>query len=597
MVTRAVWGSRAPRQATRAALLTLAVGVSVVPAKGQDIESDSGPAVCSEGIVSGIELDRKSVFDPDATDVRAVAWTYRTMNLLHVRTAPSFIRRELLFEEGDCFDPFLVSESERLLDAYDFMSQAAITTEDDEDGGRRVLVSTQDEWSTQLDVGVTYDGGPNLERLSVREENFLGQGVFAEFTHRDRRETRLNSFSLSTPRFFGRADAGIAWGKARPGSFFRQHLRYPFIGETGEYSFRQGYGRGTQFFSYSTEGAGGISQVLLPAYRELIEFSAARRFGEPGKSFIVGLSLTRDVADFRSAPQVILVDDFDDLQDFPGELPPPLARQITPSAATRLALQLGTRRFHYRAYEGLDGIRDRMVVSLGFFAGVTIGRGFSVLEKDGVPGVDDLFGRVHGSFGAAAGSSLFHGRATVETRRDDGRWKDVLGDADVVAYLRDDDLKSHTLFLRASVAGGWSTTLPYQLSLGGREGVRSLVEDRFPGGRMARFVAEDRVVLPWPSAGTADLGLTLFTDVGRVWPGDVPYALDSGWQAAVGFGLRVGFPSGSRQAWRTDVAFPVGPTGGSPIFRFAIELNSLRAGFFSPDVSRSRRFNLGAEDF
>ena len=114
---------------------------------------------------------------------------------------------------------------------------------------------------------------------------------------------------------------------------------------------------------------------------------------------------------------------------------------------------------------------------------------------------------------------------------------------------------------------------------------------------MARFVAEDRVVLPWPSAGTADLGLTLFTDVWRVWPGDVPYALDSGWQAAVGFGLRVGFPSGSRQAWRTDVAFPVGPTGGSPIFRFAIELNSLRAGFFSPDVSRSRRFNLGAEDF
>jgi hypothetical protein len=45
------------------------------------------------------------------------------------------------------------------------------------------------------------------------------------------------------------------------------------------------------------------------------------------------------------------------------------------------------------------------------------------------------------------------------------------------------------------------------------------------------------------------------------------------------------------------VAFPVGPTGGSPIFRVSFELNRLRSGFFTPDVLRSRRFNLGAEHF
>ncbi len=563
----------------------------------QESDSIPGPVTCTQGVVSSIELDRKSVFDPDATSVGALAWTYRTLNLLHVRTAPSFIRRELLFEEGDCFDPFLISESERVLDSYDFMEQASITSEDDGSGDRRVLVSTQDAWSTQVDVGFSYEGGLNLERLSLREENFLGQGVFAEFTHRDRRETRVNSFGLSTVRFFGRADAGIAWGEARPGSFFSQHIRYPFIGETGQYSLRQGYRRGTDFFSYSTEGADGITQVLLPVYRELIEFSAARRFGDPGRSFIVGLSLTRDLVNFRRAPQVILADDFDDLREFPGELPPLLAKQIRPSASTRLAVQLGTRRFHYRTYTGLDGLRDRMTVSLGFFAGITLGRGFAILEEDGVPAVEDLFGRVHGSFGAAVGSSLFHGRVTVESRREDGLWKDVLGDADFVAYLRDDDLESHTVFLRASVAGGWSTTLPYQLSLGGREGVRSLLEDRFPGGRMVRFVVEDRVVFPWPSVGTADLGMTAFADVGRVWPGDVPYAGDSGWQAAVGFGLRIGLPSRTRQIWRTDIAFPVGPTGGSPIFRFTVEFNSLRAGFLTPDVFRSRRFNIGPERF
>jgi hypothetical protein len=585
------------RSATGGVVVLLAAVVSTIPAAGQETEETSDAGICAEGVVSSIELDRRSVFDPESTRVGALAWTYRALNLLHVRTAPSFIRRELLFEEGDCFDPFLVSESERLLDSYGFLSRASITAEDDGDGGRRVLVATRDEWSTKVDVGVTYDEGPNFEKLEVTEENFLGQGIFAEFTHRKRRETNTQSFGLATPRFFGRTDASIAFGRARPGDFFNQYIRYPFIGETGRFSIRQGFSRGTDFFSYSSDGTEAFTQVLLPVYRELIEVSAAERFGEPGRSIIAGITVTRDVVRFPRAPEVVFADDFDVLQPFPGAPPPELARQLRPSASTRVALHLGTRRYRYLQYEGLDGVRDRMLVSLGLFAGVTVGKGFSILTPAGIPGMDDFFGRLHASFGAPVGSSILTGGATVESRREAGDWQDVLADADLVAYLRNDGLKSHTLFLRASVAGGWSTMLPYQLSLGGRQGVRSLVEDRFPGGRMARFVVEDRVVFPWPRPGNADLGLTAFADLGRVWPGDVPYAVDSGWRAAIGIGLRIGLPSGTRNIWRTDVAFPVGPAGGSPIFRLTFEVNRLRAGFFTQDVFRSRRFNLGSEHF
>jgi hypothetical protein len=113
---------------------------------------------------------------------------------------------------------------------------------------------------------------------------------------------------------------------------------------------------------------------------------------------------------------------------------------------------------------------------------------------------------------------------------------------------------------------------------------------------MLRFVLEDRIVFPWPD-DTADLGMTLFSDLGRIWPGDAPYGLDSGWQAAVGFGLRIGLPRGTRHIWRADIAFPVGPSSGSPIFRITAELNKLRSGFFSPDVLRSRRFTVGPDTF
>ncbi len=568
--------------------------------QAQDIAGLEAPGAgetCSEGVVSSIALDRRSVFDPESTEVGALSWTYRALNLLHVRTAPSFIRRELLFEEGDCFDPFLLSESERLLDGYGFLAGAQITAEDDGLGGKAVQVQTRDEWSTKVDVGVTYDATLNLEKLEVTEENFLGQGIFAEFTHRQRRETRAQAFAVGTPRLFGRTDARVEYGRDRPGTFFNQFLRYPFIGETGRYSVRQGYSRGTTYFSYSTDEAADYSQVLVPQYREVVELSAAQRFGEPGSSWIAGITLTHDVIRFPGQAEVAYGVDFDDLQPFPGALPPLLADQLTESAATRVLLHFGTRRYRFVEYQGLDGLRDRMLVGHGMYTGVSFGRGFGVFAPDDVPGVDDFFGRLHGTFSAPIGSSLLHGGLTVESRRDRGTWRDVLLDTDLVAYLRNDDLGSHTLFARASFAGGWLTSMPFQLSLGGREGVRALAEDRFPGGRMTRFTIEDRIVFPWPRVGTADLGLSLFADVGRVWDGDVPYAVNSGWQGGVGLGLRVGLPSRTRNIWRFDVAFPVGRTDGEPVFRFTFEVNRFRAGFFTPDVLRSRRYNIGAEHF
>lgn len=584
---------------TRRALLAAGtVGCLVgTPHEGVAQNGEVGEPDCAEGVITSISLDRRSVFDPESTSIGALSWSYRALNLLHMRTAPSFIRQELLFSEGDCLNPFLLAESARLLDAYGFLAQARITDEDDGAGGRRVLVSTRDEWSTKVDVGGTYDAGLNVERFQVTEENFLGRGIFAEFTHRERREVKRQSFGLASPRFFGRADASLAYGRDRPGYFFDEYLRYPFVGEAGSYAVRQGFSRGTRFFSYSTDGAELFDQVLVPSYRELIEFSAARRFGEPGRSFIAGISVTRDVIDFPRTPELAFGSDFDDLVPWTGPLTPVFARQLSETATTRVGLQVGTRRFRYDEYQGLDGVRERQLVDIGFFGGLTVGRGFDWFTPSGTTGLSDTFVRSHASFGAPIGSSLFHGVLTAESRHDDGNWQDVLVDADIVAYLRSRKLASHTFFFRTSLAGGWDTSVPYQLSLGGREGVRSLIEDRYPGGRMIRFVFEDRIVFPWPAPDDADLGFTLFADVGRVWPGDVPYGVDSGWQSGVGLGLRIGLPAGTRNVWRTDMVFPVGNTAGQPIFRVTFELNRLRAGFFTPDLLRSRRLELGPDHF
>ncbi len=558
----------------------------------------AGPeaAACASGPISSIEIESRSIFEPSSAGFALLRWAYQAANLLHVNTQESFIERELLFDRGDCFDPFLVAESERLLDQYGFLASARVRAEPDGAGGQIVRVETRDEWSTKVDFGATYDEGFNVEKLQVTEENLLGHGVFGEFTYVSRREVQTHSIGVSTPRFFGRADAGLAGGRTRGGAFFEQYVRYPFVGEAGRISVREGYRRGTNIFAYATGGAEAYTRTLLPVFREQIELSGAHRFGEPGASVIVGVSLTRDRIGFEGQPEVTPTESYDDRVPYAGPLPGEMLRQMAFGTATRVGVHLGTRRFRYVEYVGLDGVRDRQNVGLGFFLGASAARSLPIFTGDD-PRIEDLVARLHGSFTAPLGSSLLHGGTTVEARQVGGGWRDVLAEADLVFYGRSQLLPGQTWFLRASAGGGWHTTLPFQLSLGGREAVRALPEDVLPGGRMLLFVVEDRIVLPWPDPSTMDLGLTLFADAGRVLPGDVPYGIDSGWQGSAGFGLRLGLPSGTRNIWRADVVFPVGSVGGPPMFRLTFELNKLRSGFFNPEIFRSRRFLLGPETF
>jgi len=573
------------------AALPFSAAAQVAP----DSATAQAPGVCTAGVISRINVDSRPIYDPASTSIGPLQWVYRTLNLLHINTAESFIRSELLFEEGDCYDAFLVSESRRLLDQHGFMYVEEVTDEPLEDGNWQVNVATRDEWSTKVDLYPTLDEGLNIERFQVTEENLLGQGVYGEFTYYNRRETRTHSLAVFTPRFFGRSDASLAIGRTRAGNFIDQFWRYPFVGEAGHVGIREGFSNTTDYFAYGTGGAATYSQVLVPIQREQIELSGGYRFGQAGASIIVGAGITWDEITFPTAPE--FTNDFDQRDTLPvGAAPPELVRQMQPSAATRVSVHLGTRRFRYVDYTGIDDLRHTDQVGIGLFAGVTFGKSIGFLEQGGAPPVDDYYAKSHFSMTLPMGQGLVTAGTNFEARHPDGGWTDILGSADIAMHIRADWLPWQTIFLRAASASGWRTSIPFQLNLGGREGIRALREDEYPGGRLLRFIFEDRIVFPWPSE-TADLGLTLFSDLGRVWTGDVPWGVDSGWQAGVGFGLRLGLPRGTRNAYRADIAFPVGPTSGSPVFRITIELNQLRRGFFTPEFRRSQRFTIGPESF
>ncbi len=565
-------------------------------------QADSA-AACPRGRISSVVVHNHSIFDMDeAADSGHVPWIYRVANALHMKTKKSFIRREILVKKGDCYDPFLLEESGRLLRQYRFIARASVTAVDQPDGSKKVVVDTQDDWTTQVDLGVSFDAGLKLEVLDISEENLLGRGIEASAFLRQRNEQRDVGGLLGIPHLFGtRTYGSLQAGRTRVGTFFDQALSYPFVGEVGKVSFGESFQRDDELFPYSTGGTEPYEHLLLPLLDQRIEARAAFRVGKPGDLTTFGLAISRKKLDFSGFPDNTKITEgagYSHIVPAPPGASGVLTGQTHARSTTGVALLLGQQNVHYRKARGLDALDGEMDVRLGTDVQARIGRSIDASPTPHMNGADAIVSGLRLYGGGEVGPSLFFANARVQGRkilsggmRGDG-WHDIIGQLDLYGYIRSRHLPHQTLFARMSGAGGWSMDTPFQLTLGGRTSVRGLPLEAYPGARRLLITLEDRIFVPWPAPDLFDAGFTLFGDAGRTWAGDVPFGLGSGrWRGTLGFGLRFGFPSGTRNLLRADLAFPVGVPGHhAPVFRVTLkELLGLSAGFTVPQLDRSRR--------
>lgn len=562
---------------------------------------------CESGRITSIFINGNPVFDTSGLDDGAsFVWFYDFANSLHMQTDDDFVEGELLFEVGDCYDPLLASESERLLRQLDFIARADVFPVPQPDGSIHVVVDTQDEWTLQFSLRTRFDDGFEFNGVNITEENLLGKGIVAGAFYRTRREERDVGGGLRTARFFGtRWDAQLEAGKTRVGDFFQQSFVYPFVGEVGRYGAIQRYERREELFAYSLPEGGPFTHTVLPIRVERAEFTVAGRLGHAGRLTVLGLGISRDELDFTSVDngaEVVRNDDFSRPEPAPADIAEEVAPLTRETSSTRLNVILGQRNLRFERRSGLDAMRGVQDVPVGGEVTLTLGRTLGFLGANSQREDDDFFARVR-LFGALApGRWVFASAVSLESRRifddpEENGWNDVIGELDLYTYWQPTLLPRHTFFGRLSGAGGWSMTVPFQLTLGGESALRGYDLDRLPGGRRLIATLEDRIYLGSPGSGRLDLGATVFADIGSVWHGDVPFGIDSGFRASVGAGLRVGFPGGTRQVMRLDIAFPVnGPDAFSgPIFRItASELLGLITGFEDGQLARGRRSRVGA---
>jgi hypothetical protein len=564
--------------------------------------------VCDDGRVTHVFVDNRSIFDLDEVSDPRFGWAYRLANRLHIKTHERFLRRELLLQEGDCYDPFRVQDSERMLRRFWFISQVEVYGIQQPDGDWHVVVETKDEWTTKIGVTMSFDGRPELRAVELAEENLLGRGMVLGAFLRQTDAARLIGGRVFTPRLFNsRVDAHLTGGRTRIGGYLHQELFYPFVGEVGRFAGRQMYRRREDYFTYSTGSPGRPEHLLLPIDEERMEVTLAFRLGEPGNLTIVGMGFSRDRLSFPGFPAAVervVENDFGGAEPAPLELATQLESQTRYLSGTRVNLLFGQRNVRFVRRRGLDALQGIQDVEIGTEMSLTLGRSLGFLASEGRP--DDLYTRVRLYAAAAPGPVVLVSALSVEGRQvfsgaggADG-WRDVLAELDLLFYLQSVPWSRHTFFGRLAASGGWAMDQPFQLSLGGATGVRGYHNEDYPGGRSLVLSAEDRIYLGWPFPELVDLGATVFADIGHIWAGDVPFGRDSGWRAAVGAGLRVGFPSGTRGVIRIDAALPLGPSPSlsDMVFRMSFsDLIGLTTGLSDNQMQRSRRMTVGPDRF
>jgi hypothetical protein len=149
--------------------------------------------------IGTIRVESVDVFSPEEA---AKGWIYRAANAIHMQTRESFLRKQLLFREGDVLDIAQLEETERNLRALPFIKIASVTASVPQGGVSDVLVRTQDSWTTQPGGSFGSKGGRTAYSVEFQEVDVLGTGRSISFAYDHGTERTTRSIEYSDPYLF-----------------------------------------------------------------------------------------------------------------------------------------------------------------------------------------------------------------------------------------------------------------------------------------------------------------------------------------------------------------------------------------------------------
>ncbi|MEP6778333.1 MAG: hypothetical protein ABJC26_00480 [Gemmatimonadaceae bacterium] len=496
---------------------------------------------------------------------------------LHSDTRDIVVRRYMLLNVGDKCDEVRRAESERILRAQPFLVDARVVAFDDGHGGARLEVTTRDEFSLLVEPLVSFKS-PNLRALRLGESNLLGSAMYASVnwrlggSYRDQYGIRFEHYQFGGERNVFRMHAI----QQSQGHDFNFEALRPYLTDLQHFAWRTGIG-GTR--AYEDLVRPGLDDNAIGVNHVFQDIGAVGRIGTVGHLKLLGLSLTRELV--RIDDHTVLVTD----SGYRTDITAPPTTVFHNLDVTRINALMGIRGLRFARVNGFDALNGVQDIRVGLQVGMLYGRSVQAL------GAKDHDSFLLGDFYAGYGNphSFLGFQALSEARRDrsTNQWAGVLSSGRFAWYLK--PAAQQLTLAEVLWSSGYNVQVPFQVSFGDWDGgLHGFRKSTVPGAHRAVFRLEQRALIP-SRYNVADFGAAVFFEAGKLWAGDVPYAVTSPVRGSVGVSLLAAVPPHSRRLWRVDFAMPM---GGDPNAKFEIRITNedrTRAFFKDPsDVRRAR---------
>jgi hypothetical protein len=186
------------------------------------------------GLISDVRIQAGEVFDP--TSPGENHFVFRWANALHVVTRTQVIRRELLLDVGDAYDPALVEESERNLRGLGIFQSVSIHGEATP-AGIVLWVHTVDRWTTELRTAFGSQGGITEIGIGLSDANLIGRAVELGGSVTSSTDVSASTLGWRDPRFLS-TRWGAGFGARNDDLLHARnvYLEHPFYADASRWS-------------------------------------------------------------------------------------------------------------------------------------------------------------------------------------------------------------------------------------------------------------------------------------------------------------------------------------------------------------------------
>ncbi|MDP9201037.1 MAG: hypothetical protein M3P26_03775 [Gemmatimonadota bacterium] len=501
------------------------------------------PVTCKGERISRIDIDANPPFRITGNTMWERAGRFVAKQ--HVTTKESVIRRYLALQLGDRCTEVRRAESERILRAQPFIADATVLAYADGAGGVVLNVTTVDEVSIILGVGVTAKS-PHLHALRLGEDNLLGSAIHADAKWKKAANFRdIYAGKIIDYQFLGRPyQLRTEGGRRELGSDWATELSHPFLTDLQRLSWRTTAGNENGYFYFRRPNA---DPAALRIGRSYSDIGGVVRIGPPlGRLALVGGSVSFE--DESPGTQPVLVTDTALVPDTSQAL----INRYTKHQTARLNALWGVRNVRFVRVSGFDALEGTQDLRTGVQVATLIGKGARFLRGK----ERDLFGSTDIYVGMATPISYAALNIAGEGRRDeDGKWDGILAHGRGALYLK--PFNRQTWISDLTWSGGWKQRIPFQLTFADRDGgLRGFKTAEVGGARRLVGRVEDRYLIGRYKQ-LATVALAGFAEGGKLWAGDSPFGVNTPIYASTGVSFLAASPPQSRRTFRADVAFPL----------------------------------------